>query len=824
MRKFYYIESLIIAVIIFILSGCARMTMPAANQALGQLRIGNEEKAWNMVLDELDSPGVTTQIELCELNGITVQILQQVFDKDYLPKNKEEIGRRSYEYVAQNCQGFKRIVGITEHNYGRMLMTLGKPGQAIPHIKESMKYVQKGSFEYIMQEDALSDIYASLGRFALRDYHRVKALGSAKDYFSKQRSYRWNMDEFNERSGYAKILNSRLNELSWGKNAKQNLPEMHRLWKLLQAQSSRWSANETKYIVYTRTSQLFAQAGDIKFAWKLHNDAKNLIKRHTRKYKPQGLADLKLSEAQILKFEKKYQKSVKLMQNWIENFSNSYAKQPSSNAYRLAGISQEYAGNYDKAIIYLEKSIANIEVMRASFEVGMRDSLIGGLVVTPYWSLIRSYTKRYAQNGREEDFMGALRSARLLRSRQFGELIGINIDVGESIDIESLQLKSEELLLDIIMTDSTIIIFAISSEKYNIFEIPYNRGPFETRVKKLKDELSQPMNPNNYIEDIQYISNLLLTPLSGMFKRSRRLIVVPDGVLNGIPFTLLSKSTKNYYPLIMEYEIVLTPSLSYLVKQRSSKSYNKSNKIFAMADPIYGNRETPKNHKDDTKKFYTRAVDELNIFVALPETRKEVKKIAQRFPASNVSMFLGNKALESTVKSTDLKEYEYLHFATHGILGNQIPGIDEPALVLASEPKSSGEDGFLTMSEVQELEINSGLTVLSACDTGSGEYFTGEGVMGLSRGFLIAGSQSVLVSLWPVASQATVKLMELFYANLSNGKSKAESLRMAQLSMMRAYKSKNVNSRGLIRIKSSTGRLTKSVHPFYWAPFVLIGE
>lgn len=819
-----YIKSLIILITVFSLSGCARLTMPEANQALGQLRIGNEEKAWNIIVDELDSPGVTSQVELCELNGITVQILQQVFNKNYLPKNKEDIGRKSYEYVAQNCQAFKRIVGITEHNYGRMLMSSGKPGLAIPHIKESMKYVQKESFDYIMKEDTLADIYASLGKFTLRDYHRLKALEVANVYFSKPRTYRWNTDEFNEMSGYGKILNSRLSELSWGKDSEQNLLEMHRLWKLLQAKSARWSANETKYLVYTRSSQLFAEAGDISFAWKLHNRAKELISNYSRKFKKQGLADLKLSEAQILKSEKKYKQSAKLMQEWIENYSSSYSKIPSSNAYRLAGIAQEYAGEYDKAIVYLQKSIANIEVMRASFEVEMRESLIGGLVVTSYWSLIRSYAKRYAQSKTENDFEGAMRSASMLRSRQFGELVGINADVKKSIDITALKLKPQELILDIIMTDRSLIVFAISSQKHNIYEVSYKKDLFANRVKKVKSELSQPMDANEYIEDVQYISNLLLSPLKAMLKDSKKLIVIPDGELNAIPFSILSGSTKNYYPLILDYEIVLTPSLSYLVEQRSHKSHNKRNTIFAMADPVYAKREAPSVHRDETEVFYTRAVDELNIFVALPETRNEVKKITEKFPASNINTFFGSKALESILKSTNLEGYEYLHFATHGILGNQIPGIDEPALVLASEPKSSSEDGFLTMSEVQELKINSGLTVLSACDTGSGEYFTGEGVMGLSRGFLIAGSQSVLVSLWPVASQATVDLMELFYANLSSGKSKAESLRLAQLSMMKAYKSKNVNSRGLIRIKSSSGRLTKSVHPFYWAPFVLIGE
>ena len=173
------------------------MTMPRANQALGQLRIGNEKRAWDLIAAERKNPKVSSQLELCELHGITVQILQKVINKDYLPENKEQIARESYDYVSANCSEFKIIVGVTEHNYGRTLMTLGKPGMAIPHIKKSLKYVQKGSFEHITQEDALADIYSSLGKFELRDYHRLNAINIAKAYFSKPRSYRWNMDEFN---------------------------------------------------------------------------------------------------------------------------------------------------------------------------------------------------------------------------------------------------------------------------------------------------------------------------------------------------------------------------------------------------------------------------------------------------------------------------------------------------------------------------------------------------------------------------------------------------------------------------------------------------
>ena len=824
MRKHFYISILLLVVVLLSLGGCARLTMPKANQALGQLRIGNEQEAWEMIESELQDPGVSSQVELCELNGIAVQILQQVILKDYLPQNREEIGKKSYDYVIENCQDFIWIVGLTEHNYGQMLMTLGKPGLALEHSKKSLQYVEEGSFGYIIKEDTLSDIYTSLGKFELRDYHRKNALKSAKIYFNSPRSYRWNTDEFHEWGGYVKILSSRMNDLSWAENAKSNLPEMHSLWTILEQINARWYSKGTQYLIYTRASQLFAEAGDISFAWELYYKAKKLVNTYSSKNRDQDIASLKLTEAQILKNEGEYKRAATLMQEWINNFHASYGRAPGANAYRIAGLTQEYARNYDEAIIYLEKSIENTEVLRASFDIEMRDSLMGGLVATSYWGLIRSYTKRYLQKGMEEDFNGAIRSARMLRGRQFGELLGIDYHAGDNLNLDSLQLNSDELLLDFILTDRAIIALAISSKEHKLFEVPYDNYAFNSAIKKVKDALSQPGNFDDSIDELLYISETVLRPVKNMLSNSQRLIVIPDGSLNGVPFNLLSSSSVNYSPLIMDYETVLSPSLSYFVQQRSNHYHENADNIFTLADPVYGKREAPEIYRDKTEIFYTRAVEDFGLFIPLPETRTEVEKITKQFNSSDVTSVFGNKASETTVKSTDLAHYRYLHFATHGILGNQIPGIDEPALVLAAEPPSSHEDGFLTMREVQQLKLNSDLTVLSACDTGSGKYFSGEGVMGLSRGFLLAGSQSVLVSLWPVSSQATVKLMEQFYKNLKSGKSKSESLRLAQLSMMNNSQLQNTDTRGLIRITSKSNISTKSVHPFYWAPFVLIGE
>ena len=130
-----------------------------------------------------------------------------------------------------------------------------------------------------------------------------------------------------------------------------------------------------------------------------------------------------------------------------------------------------------------------------------------------------------------------------------------------------------------------------------------------------------------------------------------------------------------------------------------------------------------------------------------------------------------------------------------------------------------------------ELTLDAELTALSACKTGAGEYFTGEGVMGMSRAFLLAGSRSVLVSLWSVDSKATEELMVAFYRHLRSGTGGPEALRRAKLEMMerrRSERAKADGKRGLVMIdEPETGPQSekgRALHPFYWAAFILVGR
>ena len=182
---------------------------------------------------------------------------------------------------------------------------------------------------------------------------------------------------------------------------------------------------------------------------------------------------------------------------------------------------------------------------------------------------------------------------------------------------------------------------------------------------------------------------------------------------------------------------------------------------------------------------------------------KEVAEIAKLLGARPEYVLTGENASEANVKAAGaeqalMSKARYIHFATHGILG--VDKGKQPALVL-NLVGNDVEDGFLHLDEITNLKLNADLVVLSACRTGQGRMHRGEGVTGLARAFLYAGSKGVVCSLWSVDDQETANLMVDFYRHLKEGRSAPEALREAQLAMIRAGKA-----------------------PLYWAPFIVIGE
>jgi len=799
----------------------AGATLPKHGQAIGELISGNPKKAWEMISEELVNPTDKSQDGICSTHITVIRILNDILIYDIAPPNPDGVARKSYDYVSQHCSGSKSTRRIVENVYANYLVRTNKQGLAIPHLKTALQLSGKNPYDQMIGEFSLSSVYHDMGQFELRDLHRIKAIAIGMEYFRKKREYKsYGFDEVNQYIQYTEILKSRMDNLSGADGPAQVLPEMMQLWQEIERIYKK-GMFKYPHLAYTGAAKHFAGVRDTLFARKLLNEGTESVKKYSPKDRELAMLDLQSAEAQVIQAEGKYKESAALFEEWVKNFQRVSGSPLDGNSFRIAGLAQESAQNYDLAIDYLERAIKTFEEIRSSFEVRSRGQFLSGLTVTTYWGLLRSYTARYLKERRKEDFQGAVRVERMLRARQFGELLGIDTKDG-SLDISSLKLKPGELFLNYVFTDKAIVVFAITSDWHDLFMILYDRKTFNDTLRQLRAKLSSPGSLGEFVSDVQKVSAVILKPVEGKLSKGKKLIVIPDGYLNGIPFALLSKSEQRYEPLMADHEVLVFPSVSYMVYQRSQKKQERYEKsFFGLGDPAYGSFTIPEEYRDESQTFYEKAVNEFQAFAPLPETKVEVENIASLFPAHTTTKLYGNHANKSSIKSHPLTRYQYLHFATHGILGNQIPGIYEPALVLAAGP--SPLDSFLTMSDVEGLKVNSEIAVLSACDTGSGKYYTGEGVMGLGRGFLLAGSKSVLVSLWPISSDATVEFMTIFYKHLLSKRTKSQSLRLTQLQFFQRKGIKTSVERGMM-LKAKDSTLGDPTHPFYWAPFVLIGE
>jgi CHAT domain-containing protein/tetratricopeptide (TPR) repeat protein len=289
----------------------------------------------------------------------------------------------------------------------------------------------------------------------------------------------------------------------------------------------------------------------------------------------------------------------------------------------------------------------------------------------------------------------------------------------------------------------------------------------------------------------------LLQPLEPHLTAARKLILVPDGALVYLPFeTLVRDTAANRTEYLLErFALSYAPSASALAALKTTATQTSSKGVIAFGDPIYGEAQpVPASLALNP----TRATALRN----LPYTRREVSEIAALFPRAEQQTFLGAAAREQNVKTAPLDKYRYVHFAAHGLIDESHPA--RSGIALSSEANSP-EDGVLQMSEVLRLKLNADLVTLSACRTGLGKLLNGEGMIGLTRAFLYAGADSVVVSLWNVNDAATAALMKAFYQNLQAGKAKDEALRQAKLTLLK-------------------GPQRAWRHPYYWASFVLVGE
>jgi CHAT domain-containing protein len=314
-------------------------------------------------------------------------------------------------------------------------------------------------------------------------------------------------------------------------------------------------------------------------------------------------------------------------------------------------------------------------------------------------------------------------------------------------------------------------------------------------------------NPSVRVDQVKAAARaleaVLMAPIRPHLGNQKHLLISPDGLLNLIPFEALVDENNRY--LVENFNLTyLTSGRDLLRLQAQSQAQQPP---LLLADPIFNQpgqavSQVPGN---------TRSSDlSQRIFPPLPETKTEVEAIARLLSGSQLRD--RSEATEAAVKQADRPQI--LHIATHGFFepsdDSQPPSFDNPllrsGLVLAGFQvgQSSGEDGILTALEVSSLNLlGTQMAVLSACDTGQGNLSAGEGVYGLRRALVLAGSESQVISLWQVQDAPTKNLMVSYYEQLLQGKGRSEALREVQLTMLKDE---------------------QTAHPYYWAPFIQSGD
>ena len=320
-----------------------------------------------------------------------------------------------------------------------------------------------------------------------------------------------------------------------------------------------------------------------------------------------------------------------------------------------------------------------------------------------------------------------------------------------------------------------------------------------------KRELETPLR-----RSIEELSALVVRPLQAHLGTSR-VAIVGDGALQYVPFAVLSDAKRE--ALIVRHEIVSLPSASLLEVLRAKDGDGEAQRkaIAVFADPVLEKNDSRVRVGTQVASTAPVPPDLLRSgeqsggaeFQRLAYTSVEADAIVALATEKQSLKATGFRATRAAVLETDLRQFGIIHFATHGLLNNENPELSGIVLSLVDE-RGEPQDGFLRVHEICGLDLNAELVVVSACRTALGKEIRGEGLIGITRAFMLGGAERVMASLWDVRDQATAELMKRFYRGMFEKNLRpAAALRAAQLSMRREQRWQS---------------------PFYWAPFVVQGD
>jgi CHAT domain-containing protein len=400
-------------------------------------------------------------------------------------------------------------------------------------------------------------------------------------------------------------------------------------------------------------------------------------------------------------------------------------------------------------------------------------------------------------------------------------------------DIQRELLDDDTLLLEYALGEEKSYLWAVTKSSFSSHELP-PRADIEGAAREVYRTLMEYRGQGqtlraddaalgeSYWRAAGAMSRVLLGPVSAQLGH-KRLLIVADGALQYIPFEALPAPTGDSpAPLVLKHEVVSLPSVSTLaaLRYRAARPESAPDKLVAVvADPVFepddprfqspaAPPETRRPEPLEAARLRSamREVRQAGAGSGLPRlpfTLQEAQAIMAVAPAGQARMVTGFEASRALAVGGELNRYRVVHFATHGVINCRHPELSGIVLSMLNE-RGGRENGFLQLHDIYRLDLSADLVVLSACSTGLGEEVRGEGLVGLTQGFLHVGARSVVASLWQVDDRATAELMRHFYrAMFDEGLSPAAALREAKKAMWREPRWRA---------------------PYFWAAFVLQGE
>lgn len=414
-------------------------------------------------------------------------------------------------------------------------------------------------------------------------------------------------------------------------------------------------------------------------------------------------------------------------------------------------------------------------------------------------------------------------------------------------DIQA-QAREDTVLLEYALGKERSYLWAVTPGAIDGYELP-PRAAIEglanevynllTARQRLAGEAAASYRQRVETADAQYglraaeLSRMLLGPVASRIA-GKRLLIICDGVLHRIPFDALPEPTRvaesvasggsvalaNAPPLVVGHEVVTAPSASVLTALQNERPAGAVSPrlIAVVADPVFDSDDSRLRATSDPPNTEPPPEDEADLHQALRDmgegghevslsrlasSLREAKAITSLIPAAERMISTGFDANLDKVTGSKLDNFRIIHFATHGIFNDERPELSGLILSRVDE-RGRRRNGFLRTDDIYNLHLNADLVVLSACRTGLGHNVNGEGILGITRGFMYAGSRSIIASLWKVNDEATAELMEHFYrAMFQQGMPPSAALRAAKEQMWQQERWRA---------------------PYFWAAFVMHGE